>query len=147
MIFHNLHVILKRQHVCSSPRQGKTKNHPVGSLEMIVENLAMASGADLQGRQRQRRHCGEVKTWEMERSHKLDPNKHRSVDPKVSAAQPGLVGRAWAVRGPCVGLVASTELRPCSRFHISANGGKKFNNDEANQAASPDYQRLSEMVC
>ena len=47
--------------------QGKTKNHPVGSLEMIVENL--------------------VKTWEMERSHKLDPNKHRSVDPKTSAAQ------------------------------------------------------------
>lgn len=43
-----------------------------------------------------------VKTWEMERSHKLDPNSHRSVDPK--------------------------------RFHISANGGKKFNNDEANKA-------------
>ena len=44
----------------------------------------------------------EVKTWEMERSHKLDPNKHRSVDPK--------------------------------RFHISANGGMKFNNDQANKA-------------
>ena len=61
--------------------KGKTKNHAPGSLEMIVENL--------------------VKTWEMERSHKLDPNKHRSVDPKT--------------------------------FHISANGGKKFNNDEANK--------------
>ncbi|CAE7506749.1 unnamed protein product [Symbiodinium sp. CCMP2592] len=64
--------------------KGKTKNHPEGSLEMIVENL--------------------VKTWEMERSHKLDPNSHRSVDPK--------------------------------RFHISANGGKKFNNDEANKCGN-----------
>ncbi|OLP99144.1 hypothetical protein AK812_SmicGene18356 [Symbiodinium microadriaticum] len=43
----------------------------------------------------------EVKTWEMER---LDPNSHRSVDPK--------------------------------RFHISANGGKKFNNDEANKCGN-----------
>lgn len=64
--------------------KGKTKNHPVGSLEMIVENL--------------------VKTWEMERSHKLDPNKHRSVDPKV--------------------------------FKISSNGGKKYNNDEANKVGT-----------
>mmetsp|Transcript_80737 Transcript_80737/g.127536 ORF Transcript_80737/g.127536 Transcript_80737/m.127536 type:complete len:301 (+) Transcript_80737:43-945(+) len=64
--------------------KGKTKNHPVGSLEMIVENL--------------------VKTWEMERSHKLDPNKHRSVDPKV--------------------------------FKISSNGGKKYNNDEANKVGN-----------
>lgn len=41
--------------------KGKTKNHAPGSLELIVENL--------------------VKTWEMERSHKTDPNQHRSVDP------------------------------------------------------------------
>ncbi|CAJ1335869.1 unnamed protein product [Effrenium voratum] len=61
--------------------KGKTKNHGAGSLEMIVENL--------------------VKTWEMERSHKLDPNKHMSVDPQ--------------------------------RFHISANGGAKFDNDGANK--------------
>eukprot|EP00962_Isochrysis_galbana_P035911 scaffold12337_cov103-Isochrysis_galbana.AAC.4 len=39
----------------------RTKAHPEGSLELIVENL--------------------VKTWEMERSHKLDPNQHQSVDP------------------------------------------------------------------
>ncbi|CAK9027743.1 Pathogen-related protein [Durusdinium trenchii] len=64
--------------------KGKTKNHPPGSLEMIVENL--------------------VKTWEMERSHKLDPNSHRSVDPK--------------------------------RFHISANGGTKFDNDQANKVGN-----------
>lgn len=38
----------------------RTKMHPAGSLEEIVENL--------------------VKTWEMERSHKLDPNQHQSVD-------------------------------------------------------------------
>lgn len=44
------------------PRQGKTKNHQPGSLELIVENL--------------------VKTWEMERSHKVDPDQHRSVDPE-----------------------------------------------------------------
>lgn len=42
--------------------QGRTKNHAAGSLELIVENL--------------------VKTWEMERSHKVDPNQHRSVDPE-----------------------------------------------------------------
>ncbi|CAE7580127.1 unnamed protein product [Symbiodinium natans] len=42
--------------------KGKTKNHPEGSLELIVENL--------------------VKTWEMERSHKVDPDQHRSVDPE-----------------------------------------------------------------
>ena len=42
--------------------EGKTKNHAAGSLELIVENL--------------------VKTWEMERSHKTDPNQHRSVDPE-----------------------------------------------------------------
>lgn len=41
--------------------KGRTKNHPEGSLELIVENL--------------------VKTWEMERSHKTDPDQHRSVDP------------------------------------------------------------------
>jgi len=40
--------------------QGRTKAHPEGSLELIVENL--------------------VKTWEMERSHKTDPNQHESVD-------------------------------------------------------------------
>eukprot|EP00438_Fugacium_kawagutii_P033782 Skav218496 [mRNA] locus=scaffold3758:6983:13301:+ [translate_table: standard] len=49
-------------------RGGKTKNHAEGSLELIVENL--------------------VKTWEMdcwrprERSHKVDPDQHRSVDPE-----------------------------------------------------------------
>jgi len=35
---------------------GKTQNHPEGSLELIVENL--------------------VKTWEMERSHKVDCKQH-----------------------------------------------------------------------
>lgn len=69
----------------------------------------------------------------MERSHKLDPNKHRSVDPKVSASQPGLVGLR-----PNFGLLP--------RFHLSANGGKKYNNDEANHAASSVDQRLSEIV-
>jgi len=39
---------------------GKTKNHPDGSLEQVVENL--------------------VKTWEMERSHKLQYQQHMSVD-------------------------------------------------------------------
>lgn len=38
----------------------RSKIHPEGSLELIVENL--------------------VKTWEMERSHKLDANSHQSVD-------------------------------------------------------------------
>lgn len=42
--------------------KGKTMNHPEGSLEMVVENL--------------------VKTWEFERSHKLDPNQHKSVNPE-----------------------------------------------------------------
>eukprot|EP00438_Fugacium_kawagutii_P001118 Skav218109 [mRNA] locus=scaffold759:178143:178955:- [translate_table: standard] len=60
--------------------QGKTKNHAEGSLELIVENL--------------------VKTWEMERSHKVDPDQHRSVDPE--------------------------------KFHVGANGWKKYNNQEAN---------------
>lgn len=64
--------------------KGRTKIHAAGSLEQIVENL--------------------VKTWEMERSHKLDPNAHRSVDPKT--------------------------------FHISANGWKKYNNDEANKVGN-----------
>ena len=38
----------------------RTKMHPEGSLELVVENL--------------------VKTWEMERSHKVDSSQHRSVD-------------------------------------------------------------------
>jgi hypothetical protein len=42
--------------------KGRTKNHPEGSLELLVENL--------------------VKTWEFERSHKLDCNKHKSVVPE-----------------------------------------------------------------
>ena len=54
--------------------------HPDGSLEQIVENL--------------------VKTWEMERSHKLEAASHQSVD--------------------------------TANFKISANGGKVFNNEEAN---------------
>lgn len=40
--------------------QGRTKVHAEGSLEQVVENL--------------------VKTWEMERSHKVDPNQHETVD-------------------------------------------------------------------
>lgn len=58
----------------------RSRVHPAGSLELIVENL--------------------VKTWEMERSHKLDPNQHQSVDKE--------------------------------HFRISANGGKIFDNIEAN---------------
>lgn len=58
----------------------RSKIHPEGSLELIVENL--------------------VKTWEMERSHKLEASSHQSVDTK--------------------------------NFKISANGGKVFNNEEAN---------------
>jgi len=58
----------------------RSKIHPEGSLELIVENL--------------------VKTWEMERSHKLDANSHQSVD--------------------------------VENFKISANGGKVFDNEEAN---------------
>lgn len=38
----------------------RSKIHLEGSLEQVVENL--------------------VKTWEMERSHKLDPTQHKSVD-------------------------------------------------------------------
>jgi len=40
---------------------GKKSNHAAGSLEQVVEDL--------------------VKTWEMERSHKLDLASHRSIDP------------------------------------------------------------------
>ena len=58
----------------------RTHIHPEGSLELIVENA--------------------VKTWEMERSHKLDYKQHQSVDQE--------------------------------KFRISANGGKIFNNEEAN---------------
>ena len=39
----------------------KMSAHAPGSLEKIVENL--------------------VKTWEFERSHKVDPNDHQTVDP------------------------------------------------------------------
>uniref|UniRef100_A0A7S2YSQ3 Pathogen-related protein n=1 Tax=Entomoneis paludosa TaxID=265537 RepID=A0A7S2YSQ3_9STRA len=62
----------------------RSKIHPEGSLELIVENL--------------------VKTWEMERSHKTDPNQHQSVD---------------------------TE-----KFQITANGGKTYNNIEANKVGN-----------
>jgi hypothetical protein len=62
----------------------RTKKHDVGSLEQVVENL--------------------VKTWEMERSHKLDPSTHQSVDQE--------------------------------KFRISANGGKVFDNIEANQVGN-----------
>ncbi|CAN0455109.1 unnamed protein product [Ectocarpus sp. 12 AP-2014] len=64
--------------------KGRSKAHPEGSLELIVENL--------------------VKTWEMERSHKLDHMEHRTVDQE--------------------------------RFSLSANGGKKYNNKEANAAGN-----------
>lgn len=40
--------------------KGKTMNHPAGSLEQVVEDL--------------------VKSWESERSHKLDTAKHKTVD-------------------------------------------------------------------
>lgn len=43
--------------------KGRTTQHAEGSLELIVENL--------------------VKTWEMERSHKVDPQQHQSVDPST----------------------------------------------------------------
>ena len=62
----------------------RTKEHPEDSLEKVVENL--------------------VKTWEMERSHKLDYRDHQSVDTK--------------------------------RFNISANGGKTYDNKEANQVGN-----------
>uniref|UniRef100_A0A7S3Z1D5 Pathogen-related protein n=1 Tax=Lotharella globosa TaxID=91324 RepID=A0A7S3Z1D5_9EUKA len=64
--------------------QQRTKVHKEGSLEQVVENL--------------------VKTWEMERSHKLDYTEHKSVDQK--------------------------------NFRISANGGKIYNNKEANQVGN-----------
>ena len=62
----------------------RSKIHPEGSLELIVENL--------------------VKTWEMERSHKLEASSHQSVDPDT--------------------------------FKISANGGKVFANEEANEVGN-----------
>lgn len=40
--------------------KGKSMNHPEGSLEAVVEGL--------------------VKTWEFERSHKVDVNEHKSVN-------------------------------------------------------------------
>jgi hypothetical protein len=42
--------------------QGKTMNHPEGSMEQIVEDI--------------------VKTWEFERSHKTDLSQHKSMDQK-----------------------------------------------------------------
>lgn len=62
----------------------RTRQHAEGGLEVTVENL--------------------VKTWEMERSHKLDPKTHQSVDQE--------------------------------KFRISANGGKVFENIEANQVGN-----------
>mmetsp|Transcript_25073 Transcript_25073/g.50962 ORF Transcript_25073/g.50962 Transcript_25073/m.50962 type:complete len:342 (+) Transcript_25073:54-1079(+) len=62
----------------------RTRNHSEGSLELIVENL--------------------VKTWEMERSHKVDCSQHESVDTKS--------------------------------FKISANGGKVYDNVEANRVGN-----------
>jgi len=62
----------------------RSKIHPDGSLEQVVENL--------------------VKTWEMERSHKVEASSHQSVD--------------------------------VEKFRISANGGKVFNNEEANQVGN-----------
>jgi len=47
----------------------RTKMHAEGSLEMIVENL--------------------VKTWEMERSHKVDHHQHESTDPNFRIAANG----------------------------------------------------------
>jgi hypothetical protein len=64
--------------------KGRTKHHPEGSLELVVENL--------------------VKTWEMERSHKTDHRQHSSVDQE--------------------------------HFSLSANGGRTFNNEEANQVGN-----------
>lgn len=62
----------------------RSKEHPEDSLEKIVENL--------------------VKTWEMERSHKVDWTQHKTVDQE--------------------------------RFLISANGGAKYNNEEANKVGN-----------
>merc|ERR1719215_2097165 len=42
--------------------KGKTMNHPEGSLEQIVEDV--------------------VKTWEFERSHKVDLAQHKTMDQK-----------------------------------------------------------------
>ena len=64
--------------------KGRSKAHPEGSLELTVENL--------------------VKTWEMERSHKVDCTQHGTVDQ--------------------------------DRFLISGNGGKTFNNEDANAAGN-----------
>ena len=61
--------------------KGKVKVHAPDSLEKVVEDL--------------------VKTWEFERSHKLDYTQHRSVDRE--------------------------------KFQLSANGGPKFSNEEANR--------------
>ena len=66
--------------------KGRSKAHPEGSLELVVENL--------------------VKTWEMERTHKVDHTQHRTVDQ--------------------------------DRFLISGNGGKTFNNEEANAVGNYD---------
>jgi hypothetical protein len=62
----------------------RSKIHPEGSLEMVLENL--------------------VKTWEMERSHKPDDTQHQTVDQES--------------------------------FRLSANGGKVFDNAEANQVGN-----------
>ncbi len=62
----------------------RSKVHPEDSLEKVVENL--------------------VKTWEMERSHKVDCKQHKSVDQE--------------------------------KFNISANGGKAYNNVEANKVGN-----------
>lgn len=62
----------------------RSKVHPEDSLEKVVENL--------------------VKTWEMERSHKVDCKQHKSVDQE--------------------------------QFNISANGGKTYNNVEANKVGN-----------
>ncbi len=62
----------------------RSKEHPEDSLEKVVENL--------------------VKTWEMERSHKVKYEEHKSVDQK--------------------------------NFRISANGGKTYDNAEANEVGN-----------
>ncbi|KAJ8603204.1 hypothetical protein CTAYLR_003820 [Chrysophaeum taylorii] len=62
---------------------GKKANHVDGSLDTVVENL--------------------VKSWEMERSHKLDVEAHQSIAPG---------------------------------FKISANGGKVYTSDEAQEVGN-----------
>jgi hypothetical protein len=62
----------------------RSKIHADGSLEQVVENL--------------------VKTWEMERSHKMEASQHQSVD--------------------------------VENFRLSGNGGKVYNNAEANQVGN-----------